>query len=163
MTQPDGIDMRNSGWTNPEGWTPQPRPSVAPPPAPEICEDTGPDGWVCDLRPGHVPAEKHWADNGELGGIAWERSVHDVSTLLDLSKDPAERPTMQGGIVEVSQGVTSRSGVDRGDEDRPYRIIGAVHRLAGSALTSDRAADWAVALHKIVETITTETKDLLDE
>lgn len=124
----DGIDMAHSTWTNPENFQPKTaRPASGPVEKVEACEFPGPDGWACDLKPGHA-GDEHWADTGEPGGIRWRRPMVDASTLDGRSH-------ASPGQVEVI------------DQDRIARI----REVARKALSSQAPAAWAVALNKIEE------------
>lgn len=136
-TQPrDGIDLTRSGWTNPDGFVPEVKPREPAPPVPKVCGDKHPDGWECELRPNHLPPERHWADNGEPEGIHWERSLIDVSTPLDGEGGR----TMQGEIVQHPLSLR-------------LTIMDEVGTTARDGLANPSPAAWAVALNKIVERI----------
>lgn len=126
MTQ--GIDMAGSGWTNPEGWQAPERPHVAPPPLEPTCPATSEDGWTCDRPPGHSPADRHYADNGEPGGVRWVQALADAST-------------MDGQVIMVA-------GVRRPDT---MGVLDEIDALAGQALAGQAPAAWAIALSKIQE------------
>lgn len=126
MTQPDGIDMRRSGWTNPEGFAPAPRPRTPAPPAPAVCGVKHPDGWECELKPGH-PGREHRADDGMPGGLRWEMEMVDVSTL-------------DGRRVELATG-----------RIMPAPDLERVKRLAERGLESLSPAAWAIALGEILD------------
>lgn len=142
-----GIDLGRSGWANPEGFQPQRKPAIPAPPVPEVCGDQGPEGWVCDLKPGHKPAEDHWADTGEAGGLRWSRSVHDVSTFDDLSLPDGERPKIQGGIVESHKAANEF----RTYEDALIDALNSISALASEGLKNPAPAAWAIALSQILE------------
>lgn len=122
----DGIDMRRSGWTNPDGFRPEPRPATPAPPAPEVCGNQGPDGWVCDLNPGHIPAGSHWADTGEAGGERWEDETLEALTLKEGETAPR--------VPKIS-------------------LMDEVGTIARGGLANPSPAAWAVALNRIVERI----------
>lgn len=133
MTQPDGIDMRNSGWTNPEGFQRAPRPST-PVQTPAACEAPGPDGWVCDLRPGH-PGDRHWADDGSAEGLKWRTEMHETTTLSERAR--GEQSFIPGRILD--------------DDRTPDTPVAKIGELAERALASERPSAWAVALNAILE------------
>jgi hypothetical protein len=126
MTQPDGIDMQHSGWTNPEGFAPTPRPRTPAPPAPPVCGAKHPDGWECEMPPFH-PGRGHKADDGMPGGLRWETEMADVSTL-------------DGRRVETPTGRIVTDGV----RDR-------IKLLAEAGLESPSPAAWAIALGEILD------------
>ena len=137
MTQPQGIDLANSGWDNPEGYTPRERDRGPEPVPDDICGDQHPNGWACELKPGHRPVAEHWADDGNPGGIRWTRALVDTSTLADLALSPDRRPFVQGGIIS---------------QDRaPF--LEEIGLMARDALANPNPAAWAVALNRIVERI----------
>ena len=129
------IDMSKSGWDNPEGFTPRER-DQAPPPV-EACEAPGPDGWVCDLKPGHG-GDVHRAD----GGPTW----------------PFLR---SGGMVTGPVPVVGERGPEAilteadwkpwEDATEARAVLRSVREVATAASQSDRPAHWAVALDKILE------------
>lgn len=158
MTQPgDGIDLSKSGWTNPEGFTRDPRPSTPTPPAPRVCGDIGPDGWECDYPPNHKPRGKHWADNGEPGGIVWERSIHDASTMADLALPEDQRPFVQGGIVATRPGIELMEGEPvlhaRRMENLSATDRFTISTLVERGLASTNPGQWYAALDKIQEVL----------
>lgn len=129
MSQPDGIDLTRSTWTNPEGFKQAPRPSTPAPPFPAVCGHLGPEGWECELPPGHRPADHHRADDGTPQGVRWTQRYAEVTTLADAEP----------------QYVPSIVSLDRGDR------LEHVAAIAGKALDSQSPAAWAVALDKILE------------
>jgi hypothetical protein len=126
MSQPDGIRLDQSGWTNPDGFQKEARP---PTPTTEVkaCEVQGPDGWVCDLPPQHPNPDRHWADDGTPQGIWWIQNYTNVQGLgeSDPVMIPATTERVHGGTIQ--------------------KILA----LAEEALDSERAADWAAALKDI--------------
>jgi hypothetical protein len=118
MTQ--GIDMGRSGWDNPDGFKPQERETV---PMVEVsaCEAAGPDGWVCDLPPGHR-GEIHRAELGPT----WPKINPDYHPL-----EPVEPPV-----------TLPPSEADR-------TALAKVRRVTLEASDSDRAIVWAAALAEI--------------
>lgn len=122
----NGIDLSKSGWENPDGFQPRERPEQAPPPDP-VCEAAGPDGWACDLPPNHR-GNLHKADDGGKG-VTWPR---------DGEFTPAPEPV----TVNETQPMTE----DRDD----WSKLSAIHEIAETASASDRPAQWAVALDKIM-------------
>lgn len=126
MTQ--GIDMSKSSWENPEGWQPRERTERAPAPEP-VCENPGPDGWVCDLKPNH--RGEHEADMGDKK-IRWPR---------ELAPWPVPAPVSARAANETPRDV----------EGTWDEVIGQVRAVAGKALESQAPAAWAVALSKIEE------------
>ena len=129
MTQPDGIDMARSGWTNPEGFQRAPRPAVAVPQA-EACEAPGPYGWVCDLRPGH--GGDHRADDGSPDGLRWVQRYADVSTL----SDPPDEPKMIPARIEVVA---------------PGSTLEEIAKIAQTALDEGNPSRWVLALDRILD------------
>lgn len=131
MTQ-DGIDLKRSGWENPDGFVPRPRdagPAVRMDDT--ICGDQHPDGWVCELTPGHQPPEVHVADNGAPGGVRWTRSLHDVTAIQD---GPPGTTLIQGHVTE-----TIGTPMDR------------IRSIAARALESQLPSNWAIALSEIAK------------
>lgn len=126
----NGIDMNKSGWTNPEGFQRAPRPAVH---VDEVkaCEAPGPDGWVCDLPPGHA-GDEHWADDASPKGFRWRTEMHDVSTLTD----PPDQPRLIPGRIVPEVGVSLKV---------------RIRELAQSALDNPAPASWAVALSEIID------------
>ena len=116
------IDMKKSGWENPEGFTPRER-DQAPPPV-EACEAPGPDGWVCDLPPRHG-GDVHRAD----GGPTWSAVLRS------------------GGVVTGPVPIVG----EYGPEVVLTAALQSVREVATTASQSDRPAHWAVALDKILE------------
>jgi hypothetical protein len=118
MTQ--GIDMDRSGWDNPDGFKPQERETV---PVVEIsaCENAGPDGWVCDLPPGHR-GDVHRAELGPTWPTKWALTSEPATLTLD-NRD---------------------GGPDRS-------VLAEIRHLALGAMDSDKSSAWAVALASIVE------------
>lgn len=127
--QGDGIDLARSVWENPEGFQPTPRPNIPAPPVPEICGHKGPYGWECDLRPSHVPADRHRADDGSPDGFRWTQNYADVTTVFDTE----------------TQLIPSTITVDSGD-----RLTG-IASIASEALSSAYPAQWAIALERILK------------
>jgi hypothetical protein len=117
MTQ--GIDMGRSGWDNPDGFTPRERDKA---PAGEIpaCEAAGPDGWVCDLPPGHR-GDNHKAE----GGPSWPTN-------------PDQAP-----MRPVGQNIT----LPPFEADRA--VLRTVRLMALDAAASDKPMAWALALTEI--------------
>lgn len=129
MAQQDGIDLARSGWENPEGFKPTPRPNIPAPPVAAICESKGPHGWVCDLPPNHVPADQHRADDGSPGGFRWTQNWADVTNLQD--SEPQRIP----------------AGVTIEPRDR----LSDIESMAQRGLESPHPAQWAIALERILE------------
>jgi hypothetical protein len=128
MTQP-GIDLGRSGWTNPDGFQRAPR-SSEPAPVIEVCGTTGPEGWACDLKPGHLALD-HWADTGEAPGLRWRETQIDTRTAIDPG------PVLVPGPLEVVRpDSASRS---------------AVSDLVRQGLESSNPGQWYAALVKIQE------------
>jgi len=113
------IDMDRSGWDNPDGFQPQKRETV---PVVEVsaCEDAGPDGWVCDLPPGHR-GDIHRAELGPT----WPREGRPV--------------TVQGLEPPVTM---PASEADR-------TVLRAVRRVAQEACLSEKPITWAAAVAEI--------------
>lgn len=125
------IDMSKSGWDNPEGFIPRER-DVAPPPEP-ACEAQGPDGWVCDLKPGHKGTD-HKAD----GGPSWPRRASEgVAVILG-----------EGGPEVVTDGA---DWTPWKDATAAKGVLKDIHTIAQYALDDPSPANWAVTLSKIVE------------
>jgi hypothetical protein len=123
------VDLGRSGWTNPEGFQPAPR-SSAPAPVIEVCGATGPEGWTCDWKPRHHPADEHWAETGEAPGLRWRETTVDVSTFGDAE------PALVPGRPEVVPATD---------------ILDQAQAIAEAALDSERPAHWAIALQRIME------------
>lgn len=129
MTQPgDGIDMRRSSWQNPEGFQPTPRVILKAPDPDPVCGHVGPDGWVCDLKPDHRPANAHKADDGTPAGVRWVQEMVDVSRIED-----SQPVLIPGRVTSVPRGTL---------ED--------IAAIARGALESPSPADWVLALDKII-------------
>jgi hypothetical protein len=79
------IDMDRSGWDNPDGFQPQKRETV---PVVEVsaCEDAGPDGWVCDLPPGHR-GDIHRAELGPTWPVKGKWLTPEPATLPPSEAD----------------------------------------------------------------------------
>ena len=128
------IDMSKSGWDNPEGFTPRER-DQAPPPV-EACEAPGPDGWVCDLKPGHG-GDVHRAD----GGPTWPRQKYSGGG--GRGPEPAR--------AEDEAVLTEADWKPWKDATEARAVLRSVREVATTASQSDRPAHWAVALDKILE------------
>lgn len=126
MSEGNGIDMAHSGWTNPEGFKPRERDNTPAPAVPDVCGDVGPSGFVCELPPGHPYPPLHRADDGSPDGVVWRASMINVGTYGEPN---AVLPGPKEVVASVSTAV--------------------IHEVAERALSSDRAADWAVALAEI--------------
>jgi hypothetical protein len=134
MSEGNGIDMEHSGWTNPEGFVPRKRDSTPAPVVPDVCGDVGPGGFVCELSPGHAASVPpghtfavHKADDGSPEGVVWRQSMIDVGTYGEPDQ------VMPGPVKELVASVS----------------MATIHEIAERALSSDRAADWAVGLAEI--------------
>lgn len=129
MTQPgDGIDMRRSSWENPEGFQSTPRVVLKAPDPDPVCGHVGPDGWTCDLKPGHRPASAHKADDGTPAGVRWTQEMVDVSQVQD------SRPVLIPGRV---------TAVPRG-------TLEDIATVAREALDSPSPSAWVLALDQII-------------
>jgi hypothetical protein len=127
-----GIDLARSAWENPEGFKPRERDHGAVKVV-KVCEAPGPDGWVCDLSPGHGP--DHKADDGGQG-VRWSGPMADVSQIQDPEPvlipayDPARLPSLTEAVSAP---------------------LVEIHALAEAAMSNPSPAAWAVALDKILE------------
>jgi hypothetical protein len=117
------IDMNRSGWDNPDGFKPRER-EQAPPPAP-ACEVEGPDGWVCDLPPGHGGPD-HKAD----GGPSW--------VIDSIDGKPAPAPLSEKWEVMPPS-------------EADHAILAKVREVAQKGREDHYPAAWAVALADIME------------
>lgn len=133
MSSQQGIDMSRSGWENPEGLQRAPRQNVAPPPAPDVCEAPGPDGWTCDKPPGHRPLGEHWADTGAPGGLRWETAMMETTGPAEMNR--GEQSFAPGAIIEPT----------------PAGVLAEIRSLAESAMKAESPARWVIALDKIRE------------
>jgi hypothetical protein len=114
------IDMDRSGWDNPDGFQPQKRETV---PVVEVsaCEDAGPDGWVCDLLPGHR-GDIHRAELGPTWPV--EGKGLEPQTMLTL---------------------------DNRDGGPDRAVLAMVREVARASLAEGHPAKWAIALDRIME------------
>jgi hypothetical protein len=142
----NGIDMSRSSWENPDGWTPRERTERAPAPEP-VCEATGPDGWVCDLKPNHR-SEEHEADAGDRK-VRWPRRMITSQGTYAPAPEPRavnETPRVSGTWNPLDGEVPESSRA--WDE---AQNLAQIHAIASAALGSQAPADLAIALFKIQE------------
>jgi len=132
-----GIDLSRSGWENPEGFKPRQRDNVPVPEVPEVCGDVGPNGWVCEMPPGH-DRYQHWADNGTNEGVTWEREKVEVTSHGAMVR--GEQEFIPGRIMTTAM-------------MNPNVDLDEIRSIAEKALQSQAPAVWAVALAKIQEMV----------
>lgn len=147
MTQRDGIDLSKSTWENPDGFTPAPRPAVAAPELPKTCDAPGPDGWLCDLQPGHGP--DHRADNGQPGGVTWYGEMAETTaigqkqqTFIPAYREPQNVTYREGGMTFNPEPESTTALL---------LLKGRVFDVAQDALKAESPAAWVRALDKISE------------